>query len=51
MTLLHLQSYSDLDNDFDNVNTSTFIGFQKNGNMDIFGMRIINKEINLNFFY
>ena len=41
----NLQRDSDLDNDFDNVNTSTFIGFWKNGNMDGLGMRIINSEI------
>ena len=41
----NLQRDSDLDNDFDNINTSTFIGFWKNGNMDGLGMRIINSEI------
>ena len=36
---------SEIDYDFDIHNSSIFIGFWKNGNMDGFGMRIINSEI------
>ena len=36
---------SEIENDFDVHNSTVFIGFWKNGNMDGFGMRIFNSEI------
>ena len=39
------ESLSEVDNDFDLYNSSTFVGFWKNGNMDGFGMKIYKNDI------
>ena len=40
-----LQNCSENENEYETYNSSFFVGFWKNGNMDGFGMKIVNSEI------